>query len=411
MGLWLCGVCFKTHTLRSKCRHGKDLVPPLDGGDGVVMFVLYDLIKPQVSCPKQFDHVKDLEESIFNVVRSWRETLAEPSPSWSNIDEENLDLGERNVNQCKRKTCDGHYTVAVRVFSSSSVALYNEATLDYLKTKHPFKPAPSLPHTPIDHHQLIASPAVVLDMIKSFLRCTSCGRDGLCAQHLMAISDELISSITHVVNLFIDGKCPKMLGEYIASASLTPLVKPRGVRCWGSRGGEAILHAINQLIGDRGDDVGLSMLLVDFKNAFNLVDREACYLDDDTIIRDTLIVGEVLKVIMEDGPCEGLHLNVDETERLSTLPFAFGGLGVYSAGDVLNYAFLASRLQSAVHSLLINPHSSASLFGNHSLNGSTPPSEFHYGYTIPDDHDSVARVASRVQPVKRCFGPTTDTYA
>ncbi|GJX26859.1 hypothetical protein Tco_0233155 [Tanacetum coccineum] len=32
--------------------------------------------------------------------------------------------------------------------------------------------------------------------------------------------------------------------------------------------------------------------------------------------------------------------------RLATLPFAFGGLGVYSAGDVLNYAFLASRLQS-----------------------------------------------------------------
>ncbi|GKB07206.1 hypothetical protein Tco_0835490 [Tanacetum coccineum] len=34
--------------------------------------------------------------------------------------------------------------------------------------------------------------------------------------------------------------------------------------------------------------------------------------------------------------------------RLSTLPFAFGGLGIYSTGDVLNYAFFASRLQSAV---------------------------------------------------------------
>nr|GEU81979.1 hypothetical protein [Tanacetum cinerariifolium] len=31
----------------------------------------------------------------------------------------------------------------------------------------------------------------------------------------------------------------------------------------------------------------------------------------------------------------------------TTLPFSFGGLGVYSAGDVLNYAFLAFRLQSA----------------------------------------------------------------
>ncbi|GKD77186.1 hypothetical protein Tco_1339807 [Tanacetum coccineum] len=32
--------------------------------------------------------------------------------------------------------------------------------------------------------------------------------------------------------------------------------------------------------------------------------------------------------------------------RLATLPFAFGRLGVYCASDVLNYAFLASRLQS-----------------------------------------------------------------
>nr|GEW47028.1 hypothetical protein [Tanacetum cinerariifolium] len=32
--------------------------------------------------------------------------------------------------------------------------------------------------------------------------------------------------------------------------------------------------------------------------------------------------------------------------RLATLPFASGGLGVYSTCDVLNYAFLASRLQS-----------------------------------------------------------------
>nr|GEU33901.1 glycosyl hydrolase superfamily protein isoform 2 [Tanacetum cinerariifolium] len=44
MGLWLCGVCYKTHTLRAKRRHGKDIVPPSDCGDGVVRFVLYDLI-------------------------------------------------------------------------------------------------------------------------------------------------------------------------------------------------------------------------------------------------------------------------------------------------------------------------------------------------------------------------------
>ncbi|GJR52932.1 hypothetical protein Tco_1403453 [Tanacetum coccineum] len=96
----------------------------------------------------------------------------------------------------------------------------------------------------------------------------------------VAVSDELVSSITQVANLFLAGNCPQMLGEYIASAPLTPLIKSGGgihglqFGVGVSGGSEAILHAVNRLIEGCGDDVGLSMLLVDFKNAFNLVDRE-----------------------------------------------------------------------------------------------------------------------------------------
>ncbi|GJW24930.1 putative reverse transcriptase domain-containing protein [Tanacetum coccineum] len=444
-----------------------------DNGDGVVRFVLYDLIKPEGPSCSQLDHVdglllvqhhgftlslldslfsKGLRTvksippkcrlgfsrvlkgaldkvickpddiscwSIINAIRSWgvpggslqlvRETLAESSSHMLDVDEEDIDL-------------------TVRVLSSSGVAPYNDATLQELKAKHPFKSAPSLPDTPIDHHHLTTSHTVVLDRIKSFPRGTSCGRDGLRAQHLMdclsgaavAVSDDLVSSITQVVNLFLAGKCPMMLGEYIASAPLTPLVKPGGgIRpiavgtVWRrlvskvsatmvghsldgylddlqygvgvSGGGEAILHAVNRLVEDRGDDVGLSMLLVDFQNAFNLVDRkvmleevrlrcpaisrwvefcyssparlyygehtlwscqgvqqgdplgpllfslvlhplickstdsfslclQAWYLDDDTIVGDTLVVENVLELIVEDGPRCGLHLNVDKTE-------------------------------------------------------------------------------------------------
>ncbi|GKB65597.1 basic 7S globulin-like protein [Tanacetum coccineum] len=215
--------------------------------------------------------------------------------------------------------------------------------------------------------------------------------DGLRAQHLIdclsgyvvAVSDELVSSITQVVNLILDRSCPKMLGEYIASAPLTPLVKPGGgirpiimifsLVLGVSGGSEAILHVVNRLIEGYGDDVGLSMFLVDFKNAFNLVGQEvmlreihlrcpdisrwvefcysnlarlyygehtlcscqgvqqgdplgpllfalvlhplickirnsftlslqAWYLDDGTIVGDTLVVGKVLELIIEDGP-------------------------------------------------------------------------------------------------------------
>ncbi|GKF61879.1 hypothetical protein Tco_0181933, partial [Tanacetum coccineum] len=37
------------------------------------------------------------------------------------------------------------------------------------------------------------------------------------------------------------------------------------------------------------------------------------YMDNCTIIRDTLVVGKVLELIMEDGPRCGLHLNINKT--------------------------------------------------------------------------------------------------
>ncbi|GJT86529.1 hypothetical protein Tco_1068246, partial [Tanacetum coccineum] len=343
MGIWLCGGCFKMHNLHSEFRYGKgfDFVSPPGCSDDVVSLFLKGLQTVKSIPPKcRLGFSQVLKEALDKVMR---ETLAESSSLLSDVDEEDIDLGERNIKQCKRKICDGHNTSAVRVLSSSGVAPYNDATLEDLKTKHPFKPHPSLPLISIDHHHL----------------------DGLCAQHLMdclsravvAIYDELVSSIIQAVNLFLDGKCPNWLGEYIANALLTLLVKPGGgIRpidvgtfSVGMAGGsEAIIHSVNRLIEAYGDDVGLSMLLVDFKKAFNLVDREvmlregdpigpllfslvlhpvickiidsfnlslhAWYLDDGTIVGDIVVVGKVLELIMEDGPGCGLHFNVDKTK-------------------------------------------------------------------------------------------------
>nr|GEY53991.1 putative reverse transcriptase domain-containing protein [Tanacetum cinerariifolium] len=81
----------------------------------------------------------DKEESITNAIRSWgvsggslqlvRETLAESTSHMLGVDDEVLDLSERNLKQCRRKICDGHYTAAVRVLSSSGVAPYNDGRL------------------------------------------------------------------------------------------------------------------------------------------------------------------------------------------------------------------------------------------------------------------------------------------
>ncbi|GKF87746.1 hypothetical protein Tco_0258623, partial [Tanacetum coccineum] len=134
------------HTLWSKCRqcNGSDFVSPTDGGDGVVQFVLYDLTKPQVPfCFEQLVHVDDgvydlhggftliLLDSLFSKglrcqihppkchlgfsrvlkgaldkvickpddISCWllRETLAESSPTLSDVDDEDHDLGDQNI--------------------------------------------------------------------------------------------------------------------------------------------------------------------------------------------------------------------------------------------------------------------------------------------------------------------------
>ncbi|GKC82187.1 hypothetical protein Tco_1137904 [Tanacetum coccineum] len=99
-------------------------------------------------------------------------------------------------------------------------------------------------------------------MIKSFPRGTSCGRDGLRAHHLMdclsgaviAIFDELVSSITQVVNLFLHGKCPQDVGRLVFKVSTVMI----GHSLYGyfddlhfgfgvSGGGDAILHVVGFL--------------------------------------------------------------------------------------------------------------------------------------------------------------------
>lgn len=150
-------------------------------------------------------------------------------------------------------------------------------------------------------------------------------------------------------------------------------------------GAEAIGHSLNKVVDDNKDVVGSSLLCVDFKNAFNMVDRNvmlaevslrcpsmlkwveflyeqparlylsqgyiwsslgvqqgdplgpllfalalhplilsikrscklevmAWYLDDGSLIGDTLEVSKALKIIQDEGPVKGFHLNSSKSE-------------------------------------------------------------------------------------------------
>ena len=146
---------------------------------------------------------------------------------------------EPNIKQCLQKVRDGHFTAAVKVLCSSGVAPLCESTMKALIDKHPVVMPPSLPSNPIAQPALSVDGDCVLKCIRSFPKGTSCGRDGIRAQHLLdAIGGEgsvtssgLLAAISEVVNLWLGGACPKALAEFVASAPLTPLLKPdNGIR-------------------------------------------------------------------------------------------------------------------------------------------------------------------------------------
>ncbi|GKA53481.1 hypothetical protein Tco_0746796 [Tanacetum coccineum] len=142
--------------------------------------------------------------------------------------------GNTNIKQCLRKVADGHFTATVKVLSSSSVALYCDDTIKALKAKHPYKPPPSMPSITFSEPPLVAEIDSVFSCIKSFPKSTSCGRDGLRAQHILdalcgegyATATDLLKVITSVVNLWLAGRCPPILAEFVAFAPLMPLLKP-----------------------------------------------------------------------------------------------------------------------------------------------------------------------------------------
>nr|GEU96467.1 putative ribonuclease H-like domain-containing protein [Tanacetum cinerariifolium] len=236
--------------------------------------------------------------------------------------------GNTDIKQCLCKVVDGHSLAAVKVLSSSGVAPYCDDTINALEAKNLNKP----PHPCLALHFLSLSLAWhILDAL--------CG-DG------SATDIDLLKVITLVVNLWLAGRCPPILAEFVAMKGMgKEMSKYLSDFNLGSEsgGGEAILHIVNRLLSEYRNDGSLAMLTMDFSNAFNLVDgstllyevrvkcpfislwvdflyeqasrlnigdthicsatevQQAWYLDNGTAIRDSEEVSKVLDIIKESG--------------------------------------------------------------------------------------------------------------
>ncbi|KAJ0558889.1 hypothetical protein HanIR_Chr07g0341341 [Helianthus annuus] len=159
------------------------------------------------------------EDGIFMLVKNIFDSPTVGSLGQGGVDNpEESTVSNTNVRQCLRKVADGHFTAAVKVLCSSGVAPYNDNTVQALEAKHPYREPPSMPGTIYSEPPLVAEVDSVLCCIKSFPKGTSCGRDGLRAQHILdslcgegsAIATDLLCAITAVVNLWLGGNAHRV---------------------------------------------------------------------------------------------------------------------------------------------------------------------------------------------------------
>ncbi|KAD3068125.1 hypothetical protein E3N88_36005 [Mikania micrantha] len=376
-GKWLCGKCMVMHALSRGCKHDNEVVlfainsgdvedfivgirkpcqvvvdtnprhPAGLGGkvlcakaspgsvDNWVQLLLLPrctlrVVRPSSRQERRSGNRKSLQcSNILHALTVWKDGSGFDdlvSSLLDSVEETRAPKGEcrreedkerdPNIKQCLRKVRDGHFTAAVKVLCSSGVAPLGDSTLKALIDKHPVVPPPSSPFNPLAQPTLVVDGECVLKCIRSFPKGTSCGRDGMRAQHLLdavggddsVTSSGLLASITEVVNLWLGGSCPKVLAEFVASAPLTPLLKPdKGIRpiavggIWRRlvskvamkkvgkemtqylgdyqfgvgvpNGAEAVLHSANRFLNSFHADGSLALLTVDFSNAFNMVDR------------------------------------------------------------------------------------------------------------------------------------------
>jgi hypothetical protein len=242
----------------------------------------------------------------------WIELIKLPDPPAPRTTSSSSTARERRVNFL---TGVGRFGDAVKALTSTGVAAASSENLAKLKAKFPrfrIKNPPASKYAP----GLVATKDQVMVALKSFPFATGAGRDGLQVQHLLdalSVKSEqqranLLSLMTGYVNALLNQAVPLCMAPFIASAPVIPLLKPNGgirpiavgeiwrrltakiaarhatgvVRPYLSpnqvgvgtpNGGEAIVHSVARLVSDYGNTSGVTLLKIDYENAFNSIDR------------------------------------------------------------------------------------------------------------------------------------------
>ena len=219
-----------------------------------------------------------------------------------------------NLRKCKQYLKLGRYKDAVKALSSNGVHAINEDTKQKLLDKHPVHELPIRTNPP---PPLKISPLDIKKALDNFPNGTACGPSGERAQFLincMALPacDEFMATVTRFANLLVSGSFPNELSPIYGGATLIPLCKQdNGVRpvaigeIWARivgkacmarlkdklveafapfqlgvgvpNGAEAILHAVHGILQAKMDVVGMSLLTIDFRNAFNEFFRQVMF--------------------------------------------------------------------------------------------------------------------------------------
>ena len=275
-------------------------------------------------------HWREVLETVRCRIRRWRQGAF--SELWAEVEEEESRLSRRrkprivseeslrasNVRRAKRAVEEGQYKKALQALRSEGLAKPNQDVYKEMLLKHPQGPAPFIPQMPAAPPPIIKAD-VVLKCIRSFPAGSAPGPSHLRAAHLKEAvlcpstdqANQTTRALTQLVELLCSGLIPNEVVPYLCGASLlasqkkggglrpiavgevlrrlvsktlsttlrqeainslSPHQKGVGVKA----GCESIIHTITQFREVTPPSNNWA-LMVDFKNAFNSIDRSSMF--------------------------------------------------------------------------------------------------------------------------------------